>query len=197
MSPLAKRGRSGFKVCPYCGAAFWPNKKWPGNFKVQVFCSKKCDTARKRYTPEQIAAAFWQRVSKTKSCWFYNGARNVDGYGVVSANARIKSAHRTAWELANGTIPKGMCVLHRCDVRNCVNPAHLFLGTHQENMADAKRKGRMPLGEQCNAKLTAQKVREIRALKGRMFQKDIAKKYGINLTYVSQIWCRRTWKHVE
>ena len=68
-------------------------------------------------------------------CWLWLGFISPDGYGT-------RLAHRRAWELARGPIPDGMLVCHRCDVRHCVNPDHLFLGTHLDNMRDMIRKGR-------------------------------------------------------
>ncbi len=76
-------------------------------------------------------------------CMLWTGANNVNGYGRIGyGDGRTVAAHRVAYELANGPIPDDLQVLHKCDVRSCVNPAHLFLGTQADNMQDMSRKGR-------------------------------------------------------
>ena len=75
-------------------------------------------------------------------CTVWTGTVDRCGYGRISVGCRMAMAHRVAWELANGTIPPGMEVCHSCDNRPCCNVAHLFLGTHQDNMTDMARKGR-------------------------------------------------------
>ena len=86
---------------------------------------------------------FWQKVNVTPTCWLWTASQNSDGYGVFSLDARTLRAHRVSWTLHAGKIPEGLCVLHSCDVRNCVRPAHLFLGTQRDNMVDASQKGRL------------------------------------------------------
>lgn len=76
------------------------------------------------------------------SCWEWTGSRNKKGYGVFRAIGRVELAHRASWALANGLIPSGLCVLHKCDRPSCVNPAHLFIGTQADNVADMEAKGR-------------------------------------------------------
>ena len=75
-------------------------------------------------------------------CWLWAGKTNSDGYGLLPENGAYKMAHRVAWELENGDIPEGVCVLHRCDTPPCVRVAHLFLGTKADNAHDRDCKGR-------------------------------------------------------
>ena len=89
------------------------------------------------------AIRFWRHVDKSGNCWIWTASRYPNGYGVFGISRKsLMSAHRYSWTLANGEIPPGICVLHRCDVRTCVRPDHLFLGTQQDNLADMTEKGR-------------------------------------------------------
>lgn len=98
-------------------------------------------------SPEAYRAAqaprFWLRVDRSGDCWRWTGTHKATGYGRLSwGGRRAAPAHRVAWELTHGVIPDGVHVLHRCDNPTCVNPAHLFLGTHADNMSDRREKGR-------------------------------------------------------
>jgi hypothetical protein len=76
-------------------------------------------------------------------CWEWTGGLRR-GYGLIQADGKTVSVHRVSWELANGPIPVGMQVLHRCDNGKCLNPDHLFIGTQKDNIEDAVNKGRKP-----------------------------------------------------
>lgn len=98
--------------------------------------------ARKR-TFQEFVDGFWSLVEKGDGCWLWQGRVLSNGYGQTDfLGSRQQGAHRVAWQLANGPIPEGLFVLHKCDVRRCVRHDHLFLGTHQANMDDRQAKGR-------------------------------------------------------
>lgn len=102
---------------------------------------------RSGYDETPGVVRFWEKVDRTggpDSCWPWTGAapKHRGGYGLFQSNQKPKGSHRVAWEFANGPIPPGMQVLHRCDNPPCCNPAHLWIGTPQDNMSDKMNKGR-------------------------------------------------------
>lgn len=120
---------------------------------------------RKCCTPEE---RFWFKVDKSggpTACWPFKGARvPAGGYGRALLNGKLHAAHRYAWVLTHGEPREGLHVLHRCDNPPCCNPAHLWLGTHDDNMADMKAKGRISKGyrEHGHAVLHPDRVRPTR-----------------------------------
>ncbi len=140
-------------------------------------------------------------------CWLWTASLSNSGdhfgYGQIRVHDRPQLAHRVSWELHRGAVPAGLNVLHKCDNPGCVNPDHLFLGTHQDNVADRHAKGRtrqghVPLrsGEHHGcAKLTWAKVDEIRALYtagGHSFN-QLAQQFGVSKRSILFVVHRKHW----
>lgn len=154
------------------------------------------------YEPPSRVERFWAKVDRRASheCWEWQGQRLPNGYGVAHRTPGNKTtAHRVAWEIANGPIPTELHICHRCDNRPCVNPAHLFLGTRADNMDDMKAKGRSSRGaRQWSTRLTDADVVRIRRLGTArdLSQREIAQRFGISQAEVSNIVRRKRWQHV-
>lgn len=144
----------------------------------------------------EVAPRFWAKVRRggDDECWLWTASVSGTGfkYGQFtlprSGDGRQPhvKAHRLAWILTHGPIPDGFKVCHRCDVPLCVNPTHLFLGTQAENLADCRRKGRMP--RERNAKLSISDRAAIRtALVGGARQIDVARRYGVSRALISRM----------
>lgn len=131
-------------------------------------------------------------------CWIWTRSKSKDGYGKVWYNGKLVSTHRLIYQLFNKEIPKGMYVLHKCDNSQCVNPDHLFLGTHTDNMRDMVNKKRAATGEENGSRLTEQDVKEIKI---RLRNGDkvcmIAKCFHVHTNAISDIKRKRTWKNVN
>lgn len=136
------------KICLFCGAPLVRRVETVGRlesgpqFARRRFCNRRCHFS---YTKTAAAAAprFTKHVEKTESCWLWRGAVDTAGYGDCWFRGRTTGAHRVSWQIFRGEIPDGLFVLHKCDNPICVNPDHLFLGTHSDNMQDASAKGRL------------------------------------------------------
>lgn len=137
-------------------------------------------------------------VDPVNGCHIWNASKTEKGYGRIRFKGSAQRAHRVAWELANGPIPKGMFVMHSCDNPSCVNTDHLSLGTPRDNTNDMLRKGRSAKGEShSQAKLTANDVSQIRSLrKAGVLIKEIASRFGVSESHISTIMSGRVWKEV-
>lgn len=177
-----------------------------------------------KYSEKDIKR-FWSKVDKDRSQTFYNGTRCWEwtegqhkngGYGAVWIGNKGRRAHCVSYEIAYGDITSEKpFVLHHCDNPLCVNPQHLFLGTHQDNMADKVSKGRQAHGEthgaythpesrrigesNGRAKLTKENVVEIRGRYGRFGKggetlKQLAKEFDVTFALIAKIVKKELWK---
>ncbi len=132
-------------------------------------------------------------------CWLWKAYVDVTGYAVFYVGKKKCVGHRISWALFRGEIPTGLRVCHTCDVRACVNPDHLFLGTAAENSADMKRKGRSCFGDKNpRAKLTTEQVRTIKArLAWGEKAPVIARRVGVTASNILLIGRGKIWRHVQ
>ena len=147
-----------------------------------------------------LAERFWTHVTFTPTCWLWNAFCNRHGYGKCGSRYfKTTLTHRRAWELCNGPIPEGLYVCHHCDVPNCVNPTHLFLGTAADNQRDSVAKGRKCVGTTLPfSKLTPKDVCAIREAygSGAYSQRGLAARYGMSRGAICAVLARRSWRHV-
>ena len=135
----------------------------------------------------------------SSGCWLWQGEVRPDGYGVTSLDGRELRAHRVAWMLFRGEIAPGVVVCHKCDVRACVNPEHLFLGTVADNSQDMLNKGRSSRGERHHsAKLTEDQVSRIKTMlaEGRLYISEIAREFGVTPSTIQGIKQGKSWRRV-
>lgn len=198
------------RTCEMCQVGFFVK---PSDLKRRC-CSRTCYAAWD-HQPHIVAARFWKYVDQTSDpdgCWLWTGGLRR-GYGRFSLRlGQPVPAHRYAYEQINGVIPDGMFVLHRCDVRGCVRPSHLYAGTHEENMNDRADRGRtasgirhgihihperVPRGESHHAtKMTRAQVDQMRLryAAGGITQSALAREYGVTQPTVGNIILHKTWK---
>lgn len=136
-----------------------------------------------------------------KDCWIWTGAKSEDGYGWFGMHRKTRMAHRVSYELFVDEIPDNLFVCHSCDNPGCVNPAHLWLGTNQDNMNDMISKNRQVnvKGEKVGThKLTEREVSKIKErLEQGYYLKDIAKEFYVCKQTISNIKNNIYWKHVK
>lgn len=153
-------------------------------------------------TVEQL----YSRVTKNKNgCWEFTGALR-SGYGAIKYNSKVCGTHRVSYELNYGLIPNNMLVCHKCDNRKCINPDHLFLGTHKDNMQDCLSKGRMVINKGVkfikgyypkNTNISLEKAIFVKNLilnRGKKTLVEIAKENEIPYQYARDVSCGKILK---
>lgn len=152
----------------------------------------------------EVISRFWEKVNKADSCWNWTAATfQGNGYGMFSIEHHPYRAHRVSWVLSYGKIPENLYVLHTCDNRLCVNPGHLWVGTHIDNMQDMWNKGRGVATENYlsgeaapQAKLTEEQVLYIRENCSTYSQRELASMFKVMRSTIRHVIKGTTWKHL-
>ena len=157
---------------------------------------------------ERVCARLMRQreVDVATGCWLWTGYVGESGYGVTRVLGRagwLERVHRLAMIVLRHEVVEGRLVCHRCDVRRCFNPDHLFVGTAQDNTRDMFEKGRWVRprvhrgAESTSAKLCESDVCDMLAMsRAGNSRADIARKYGVSISLVSKIVLGRMWRHV-
>lgn len=158
--------------------------------------ARRMQRMRAAKKPRDPAGRLLAKVEKLEGgCWLFSGALSGDGYGSIGYAGAVWKAHRLAWRLWRGQIPAGMVICHKCDVRNCVNPRHLFIGSQHDNVADMISKGRFQASRGASngrAKLTARQASAIRRSKEPAAV--VAARYGVRTSHVYRIRRNLSWR---
>jgi len=185
-----------------------------GNHYGHGYCSKHYKRWKKGDDLYRVASKrsiadpryFWAKAAISAygddRCWDWQGTLWESGYGVASVvidGVPYQRAHRLAFYFATSHHPGEQFVLHKCDNRRCVNPRHLFLGNHNDNMADMDAKGRRALGELSGRNIlkTADVIQVKDLLNRGLKQTTLARDFNISVSTINAIAHGRLWKHVE
>jgi len=150
----------------------------------------------------RLPQRFWDKVEPEPNtgCWLWTAATNHAGYGMFWIGSktdhtdRMTRAHRHAYKKLIGPLPDHICALHKCDVRPCVNPTHLWSGSRYQNARDMVSKNRSTRGERHGAsKLTSHNVREIRRLRGVETQRKLADRFGVAQSTIASVQSGTAW----
>lgn len=146
-----------------------------------------------------FSARIEKYTDKSGSCWLWIRATNAKGYGICAEGL----VHRASYKMYNGPVPEGKYVLHKCDVRNCCNPDHLYVGTQKDNVRDMYERNRSNTkGQPPGEKHSLAKLKDVQAIellaksKAGESIKDLAQQYGIGSTQVRRIVSGLRWKHL-
>lgn len=152
--------------------------------------------------PQKVVDRFYSNLYKTDTCWIWKGSKFVDGYGRMKIGRKITlRAHRLSWEIHHGKIPKDKMICHKCDVKLCVNPEHIYVGDIHTNARDRVERGRQSTtrgSKSGMSKLTERDVLNIRFLHKikKYNQRQLAKKYSVSFGHINNVVLRKSWKQI-
>jgi hypothetical protein len=187
------------KACTICGSVVKSTKT--------ITCSKRCSNLYKwkkvfgnyhEYLKNKILK--YSIKCLISGCWNWRKATTSRGYGTFTYRSKKERANRVSYLVFKGFIPEGIFVCHTCDNPSCVNPDHLYLGTHQQNVDDKLKRNRQPRGEKINlAKLKEKDIIKIRSSyeNKEKTQQSLADEYNVSQTAISRIIHKKTWGHLK
>ena len=133
---------------------------------------------------------FWLKVKRSGGCWEWQGAKVPQGYGRFRIRKQVHYAHRVAWTLRFGDIPKGLSIMHKCDNPPCCRPSHMMLGTYSDNKRDSVAKGRAATRNR--ARLTLEEIEIIKGLHANGTTRiELAKMYGVGISTIRRAIIRK------
>lgn len=192
------------RLCKRCGEKnqqnFYPHQKTScKKCHIEKVKARQCQGKKPTRTSlERFTEKYDVDIT---GCWIWNGSRNKDGYGQIGINNKIYSAHRLSYELLKTTIPEGLFICHTCDNPSCVNPDHLFTGTHQDNMDDMVAKGRSPKqrGEDASSTVLteeqAQYILDFNHYHGSLT--ILAERFGVDVSTIFYVKNGKSWSHLK
>lgn len=190
------------KFCEQCGSEFdRPSNLSTAQWVARKYCGRDCfgraNAISMSDTRPTLRQKFDSLFTKTDGCWPWNGTTDGYGYGVIDYAGKRYRAHVLALEFDGRPVLPGMLGCHHCDNPPCVNPAHLYPGTPQQNSDDAVSRRRLAVGERnFNAKLSEADVLEIREISGLTYT-EIAGLYGVSRPTVARAITGKCWGHVR
>jgi hypothetical protein len=194
MSDIRARAQ---KSCTVCGSSFPRQRECSRDWSRRKFCSTECRNSRgpRSWTVDELFDL--TSPEPNSGCWIWTASTDRKGYGQMNLAKKLIRVHRFSYELAKGTIPPGMAILHACDTPSCINPDHLSAGSQQANLRDMRKKGRQASHERHGfAKLTEAQVRAIR--RSTEPTAVLARHHGVSASAISTIRnARKTWKGIE
>jgi hypothetical protein len=161
---------------------------------MRLAIKKYTDERKGTITDGEIIKEFWgNAVRSDNGCLEWQGATNGSGYGTYKEIQGETATHRISYKITYGDIPEKLCVCHKCDNPLCVDPEHLFIGTHQDNFVDMRNKGRQKTtGKKLNGEMVAKIIRLYYGMHG-LKSHHLAKKFDVGLGTISKILTRKSW----